>query len=550
MSELKIGISTSDLRREQLMLATVQAVARWGYADTTVAKVAKLANLTHGAVAYHFKSKDIMLKATFERMVEKTQTQYDEIIQSDELTALEKINAIIKAETVSKFVDRTSWFQYWINMYAHPEFRLQVNKLDEYMRDTIEALLCELNEDRSESNEEAVILAEGLTALLIGLWQTGQYRLNRKRASSLSPDSIGEKFLAWSLAGQQINSKLPTASKRRGSLQRHEPTSDDKNLERTKTADDFLDQMPTFIAPIGALPEAGHVRKFETLSGEFLACCTEGGQVSFYLNQCPRRGCKIIQNEVTITAGIFDGKCRGCQLEFEASSDVDKSGRHPLIKAPWINKHGLIFVQPAPLEVGAKKSGPSISIRETGILNRRLDLVADQSFHIANDWKAVVFAFLFDDFDPWVSISVGGLSRPRESLSLGSGSSIRRYSIAPSPGAVSSLISEPIDLSIMAIWPNVIIEFWPDIVVAWYIKKLDFEKTTLHRQVFSFDGRQTIVDPTLEAALDSIQRLLQESRMQFATELSFDLILHSHAELHEKEDSALFHFLEAWSNNA
>src|SRR3954471_6981561 len=58
-----------EIRREQLVVATIDCIARKGFSELTLAEVAETAKLSTGIVNFYFKSKDALLLATLEHMV-------------------------------------------------------------------------------------------------------------------------------------------------------------------------------------------------------------------------------------------------------------------------------------------------------------------------------------------------------------------------------------------------------------------------------------------------------------------------------------------------
>ena len=57
---------TRERRRDQLIRSTIECISRHGLADTTLARVADGAGLSHGIVNFHFKSKQALLADTLD----------------------------------------------------------------------------------------------------------------------------------------------------------------------------------------------------------------------------------------------------------------------------------------------------------------------------------------------------------------------------------------------------------------------------------------------------------------------------------------------------
>ncbi len=60
-----------EARQRQLIEATIAAIGRYGYAKLTLNHVASLAGLSPGIVNFHFRSKEQLLAATLEYLVEE-----------------------------------------------------------------------------------------------------------------------------------------------------------------------------------------------------------------------------------------------------------------------------------------------------------------------------------------------------------------------------------------------------------------------------------------------------------------------------------------------
>lgn len=63
--------ASKEVRRLQLIEATIDSLAKRGYADTTMADVADGAGLSRGIVNFHFESKEKLLVATLQHMYDE-----------------------------------------------------------------------------------------------------------------------------------------------------------------------------------------------------------------------------------------------------------------------------------------------------------------------------------------------------------------------------------------------------------------------------------------------------------------------------------------------
>ena len=60
-----------EARRNQLIEATIEALATRGYARTTLTEVAKIAGLSHGLVNFHFQTKEKLLAETLQFLADE-----------------------------------------------------------------------------------------------------------------------------------------------------------------------------------------------------------------------------------------------------------------------------------------------------------------------------------------------------------------------------------------------------------------------------------------------------------------------------------------------
>jgi AcrR family transcriptional regulator len=61
---------TEQARRAQLVGVTIDLIARHGYAGTSLARIAEAAGISKAAVLYHFPSKDAVVRAAYDSVLE------------------------------------------------------------------------------------------------------------------------------------------------------------------------------------------------------------------------------------------------------------------------------------------------------------------------------------------------------------------------------------------------------------------------------------------------------------------------------------------------
>ena len=80
------------------MEATIDRIAARGFADLTLADVAKAAGLSVGIVNFYFRSKDVLLIETLRHLVADYVQQTNENIRSAGTTAAAQIEAMIESD--------------------------------------------------------------------------------------------------------------------------------------------------------------------------------------------------------------------------------------------------------------------------------------------------------------------------------------------------------------------------------------------------------------------------------------------------------------------
>lgn len=162
-----------EARRVQLMEATIDCIAARGFADLTLAEVARAAGLSVGIVNFYFKSKDALLIETFRHLV-------GEYVQQTEASMLEagpipaaKITAIIDSDfhrTIANREKVTVWYAFWGETRWRPELMKICQELTASFLAETTTLFAELLAAGGYRNLDAETIARGFHAMIDGLW--------------------------------------------------------------------------------------------------------------------------------------------------------------------------------------------------------------------------------------------------------------------------------------------------------------------------------------------------------------------------------------------
>ncbi len=162
-----------QLRRVQLIEATIGAIARHGFAETTLAQVARHAKLSQGIVNFYFRSKEELFAATLRHMVEEYDAHWRAVAARAGPSPAAQLLAMVEADFDPATASRkkvTVWYAFWGEARWRPEYlRLCARASDDFLQQT--RTLCQrLIEEGGYPEVDADLAARGLNAMIDGLW--------------------------------------------------------------------------------------------------------------------------------------------------------------------------------------------------------------------------------------------------------------------------------------------------------------------------------------------------------------------------------------------
>ena len=162
-----------ERRREQLIRSTIECIARHGFADTTLARVADGAGLSRGIVNFHFKSKEALLAETLDYLAEEYAEAWRGALERAGPTPSERLLAMLMADFEPAVCNRKKiavWFAFWGESKSRPTYMKACGAYDqryqEALRDLCAALIAEGGYRGLDADGAAVVIS----ALTDGLW--------------------------------------------------------------------------------------------------------------------------------------------------------------------------------------------------------------------------------------------------------------------------------------------------------------------------------------------------------------------------------------------
>ena len=160
-------------RREQLIKATINCVAKRGFSATTMADITKAAGLSLGIVNLHFKSKDKLLLETLKYISEEYRRQWEKTLEGAGPAPADKLAALVELDFSRTICDRKKlavWFAFMGETRSRPIYMKTCAKYDRLYVEVEAELFAELLCDDAESRHDPQVLATTLDALIDGLW--------------------------------------------------------------------------------------------------------------------------------------------------------------------------------------------------------------------------------------------------------------------------------------------------------------------------------------------------------------------------------------------
>lgn len=161
----KLGMG--PVRRNQLIEAAISSLHDYGYADTTVARIAKKAGVSSGIVHHYFDGKDDLLFATMRHMLRVLRAEtLNNLKQAT--TPRARLSAIVEANFAPSQYSpdvMSAWLALYGSARQSPSLTRILMLYDARLNSNLLDALKQLT-DREKASE----LAIGVSALIDGVW--------------------------------------------------------------------------------------------------------------------------------------------------------------------------------------------------------------------------------------------------------------------------------------------------------------------------------------------------------------------------------------------
>ncbi|MEW9806033.1 transcriptional regulator BetI [Mesorhizobium marinum] len=191
--------ASKEMRRQQLIEATIDSLAKRGYSETTMADVADGAGLSRGIVNFHFESKEKLLVATLQFMADEYAAHWRAALQKAGDDPARQLGVIVAADFDRSICNRrklAAWCAFWGEAKSRPTYQALCGARDQVYQNVIVDLCRKLKEDGGYAYEP-VAAALALAAMLEGLWlrlMMGTEDVTRETAYQAACEHLASTF--------------------------------------------------------------------------------------------------------------------------------------------------------------------------------------------------------------------------------------------------------------------------------------------------------------------------------------------------------------------
>lgn len=164
--------ASKETRRQQLIEATIDSLARRGYSETTMADVADGAGLSRGIVNFHFESKDKLLVATLQYMADEYSAHWRASLSRAGPDPARQLAALVASDFDRSICTKrklAAWCAFWGEAKSRPTYQSLCGARDAAYQHVFVDLCSALKKEGGyDFDPSATALA--LSATLEGLW--------------------------------------------------------------------------------------------------------------------------------------------------------------------------------------------------------------------------------------------------------------------------------------------------------------------------------------------------------------------------------------------
>lgn len=165
--------ASKAVRRQQLIDATIESIAKHGIAGTTMTTLTRTAGLSIGLANFHFATKQNLFEETLRFLAEEHHDHWKKSFERANLAPKDKLLAIVKAHFHPKICNRKKiavWYSFFGEANARASYRKLADDIDTERRNLTVQLCQKIKQDGGYDDVDPVNIAFTLEGLYDGLW--------------------------------------------------------------------------------------------------------------------------------------------------------------------------------------------------------------------------------------------------------------------------------------------------------------------------------------------------------------------------------------------
>ncbi|MEM7190265.1 MAG: transcriptional regulator BetI [Pseudomonadota bacterium] len=171
--QMRPRTESREVRRKQLIEATIEVIADNGLSGTTMALVTQRAKVSMGLVSFHFKSKENLLHETLIYLAEEHRACWKEKLAGSALSPKAKLAAVIDAhfhESTCSDQRIRVWFAFFSEPKYRECYRTHISDFDEERSQVVAEQCAALMAGKDHHFKDANEIATNIESLADGLW--------------------------------------------------------------------------------------------------------------------------------------------------------------------------------------------------------------------------------------------------------------------------------------------------------------------------------------------------------------------------------------------
>ncbi|WP_050927709.1 TetR/AcrR family transcriptional regulator [Aestuariivita boseongensis] len=164
---------SKEVRRQQLIEATIKSIAKHGIGGTTMSRVTEYAGLSIGIVNFHFESKQNLFEETLIHLAREHHDHWLKAYRDAGLSAPEKLQAIVDAHFHPKICSQKKlavWYAFYGEAGRRKTYRKLIETIDMERFDISLALCEQIRAEGGYTGLSARQVANMLEAFYDGMW--------------------------------------------------------------------------------------------------------------------------------------------------------------------------------------------------------------------------------------------------------------------------------------------------------------------------------------------------------------------------------------------